>query len=67
MGNSINSFGPQAFTVPGTGISGIETPSWRNIYCQENNHGELVSTQWPGVTTLHEAFMYVILLEKIIS
>lgn len=60
MGNSASAAGSVAFTVPGTGIDGVETPTWRNIVCQERNQGELISSHWPGVTTLHEAFMYAL-------
>jgi hypothetical protein len=59
MGNSSSSANHVAFTVAGTGIDGVETPVWRNLACQERNHGELISSHWPGVTTLHEAFVYV--------
>lgn len=64
MGNSSSNSGAVAFTVPGTGIDGVETPTWRNISCERNN-GELIATPWPDVSTLHEAFVYVQVLTHI--
>ena len=58
MGNSSSNSGSVAYTVAGTGIEGVETPTWRNLACDRNG-GELLTTPWPGVTTLHDAFVYV--------
>jgi long-chain acyl-CoA synthetase len=57
MGNTSSSTGAVAFTLPGTGTEGVETPTWRNIACQERNQGELIASHWPGVGTLHDAFV----------
>ncbi|XP_049848510.1 uncharacterized protein LOC126315312 [Schistocerca gregaria] len=60
MGANESSLEPNAFEVPGTGIEGIETPTWRNMRCLKLNNGELTSSYFLGIDTCHEMFIHLV-------
>lgn len=65
MGNTLDTSDKNtyAYQVPNTGKLGVESPHYRNIRCLKENNGELISRQWEDVTTCHQAFMCVHLVQ----